>query len=112
MGLVTLIVCGAVWIGVGTGVVILVLFGIYLAIAGYIAERPVCELRCSTFGFVFQFYHLLPELSVLENALMAPMVARSWFGYRQHKAQLRARAKKVLEDLGLGDRLKHKHNQL
>lgn len=74
------------------------------------AERS--RLRNKHFGFIFQFYHLLPELSVLENTLLAPMIENSWFGYRARKRELQARAATLLETLGLGHRLKHRPNQL
>jgi lipoprotein-releasing system ATP-binding protein len=70
------------------------------------------RLRNTQFGFVFQFYHLLPELSVVENALLGPMIENSWFGFKARKNELRERAHKVLADLGLSHRLKHKPNQL
>ena len=63
-------------------------------------------------GFVFQFYHLLPELNVLENTLIAGMVHRStpqWFSAR---GEVREHAASLLDDLGLGDRLKHRPNEL
>jgi ABC-type lipoprotein export system ATPase subunit len=58
-------------------------------------------------GFVFQFYHLLPELSALENVLL-PMVLRSW--REREKAQARARS--LLERLGLKDRAGHVPGEL
>jgi lipoprotein-releasing system ATP-binding protein len=70
------------------------------------------RLRNRQFGFVFQFYHLLPELNVLENTLLAPMIERSWLSFRGHKKELTARAHEVLESLGMGHRLKHKPSQL
>jgi lipoprotein-releasing system ATP-binding protein len=70
------------------------------------------RLRNKHFGFIFQFYHLLPELNVLENALLAPMIEHSWFSYRAAKRQLQARAKELLEQLSLSHRLKHRPNQL
>lgn len=70
------------------------------------------RLRNRQFGFVFQFYHLLPELNVLENTLLAAMVEHSWLSYRAHYRELRRRAVEVLEQLGVGHRLKHKPNQL
>ncbi|HEX2972000.1 MAG TPA: ABC transporter ATP-binding protein [Tepidisphaeraceae bacterium] len=70
------------------------------------AERS--RLRNRHFGFVFQFYHLLPELSVLENTLLAPMIELSWGQFRAQRAELQARAAGVLEQLGLGHRLKHR----
>jgi ABC-type lipoprotein export system ATPase subunit len=106
------VLLGSPGIGIAAGLTAGVIFGLYLAACGYFAERPVCRLRTTEFGFVFQFYHLLPELSVLENALMSPMIENSWFGYRRHKAELTARATQVLKDLGLGHRLKHKPSQL
>lgn len=70
------------------------------------------RLRNTQFGFVFQFYHLLPELSVLENALLAAMIEHSWFGFRSNYSRLKERAIAVLEQLGVGHRLKHRPNQL
>jgi lipoprotein-releasing system ATP-binding protein len=70
------------------------------------------HLRNKHFGFIFQFYHLLPELNVSENTLLAPMIENSWFGYRGRKKELQARAASLLETLGLGHRLKHRPNQL
>jgi lipoprotein-releasing system ATP-binding protein len=70
------------------------------------------RIRNTQFGFVFQFYHLLPELNVLENTLLGPMIEQSWFGFRAHKAELTARAKQVLDSLGMGHRLRHRPSQL
>ena len=70
------------------------------------------HLRNTQFGFVFQFYHLLPELNVLENTLLAPMIEHSWFSFRNQKAQLRQRAIEVLTEMGVAHRLTHKPAQL
>ncbi|HZZ44967.1 MAG TPA: ABC transporter ATP-binding protein [Tepidisphaeraceae bacterium] len=74
------------------------------------AERS--KLRNTQFGFVFQFYHLLPELTVLENAMLAPMIEFSWMGFRARKKELRERAVGVLKQLGMDHRLKHRPSQL
>lgn len=63
-------------------------------------------------GFVFQFYHLLPELNVLENTTIAGMVHRSIPAFWSQRRELRQRAREILGDLGLGDRLKHRPNEL
>jgi lipoprotein-releasing system ATP-binding protein len=70
------------------------------------------RLRNKSFGFVFQFYHLLPELNVLENTLLASMIEFSWFAFRCKRAELRSKAAAVLEQLGMGHRLKHRPAQL
>ena len=70
------------------------------------------QLRNKQFGFVFQFYHLLPELNVLENTLLAPMISKSWLSFRSSKKELTARAAEVLASLGMSHRLKHKPSQL
>ncbi len=70
------------------------------------------KLRNTEFGFVFQFYHLLPELNVLENALLSSMIEHSWFGFRANRARLRERAADVLKQLGMDHRLKHRPSQL
>ena len=77
-----------------------------------LAEADRDALRNQAFGFVFQFYHLLPELNVLENVLLPQMTGSpvgSWFSSRN--AAL-ARAQELLEVLGLGGRLHHRPNQL
>src|SRR5262249_20702505 len=61
-----------------------------------------------TFGFIFQFYHLLPELSALENVLVPPMIAHSFFGWWGRRRELRRRAAELLERVGLGPRLRHR----
>jgi lipoprotein-releasing system ATP-binding protein len=70
------------------------------------------QLRNTSFGFVFQFYHLLPELNVLENVLLAPMIEYSWTAFKSRKHQLRDRAREVLAQLGMEHRLRHKPTQL
>jgi ABC-type lipoprotein export system ATPase subunit len=69
-------------------------------------------VRNHKFGFVFQMYHLLPELDALENALV-PLMIRSgifeWFGKGPAH---RRRARELLEKLGLGARLHHRPHQL
>ena len=69
-------------------------------------------LRNTQFGFVFQFYHLLPELNVLENTLLGPMIQHSWFGYGRRKRELTDRAVTVLTQLGMNHRLKQSPNRL
>ena len=70
------------------------------------------RVRNRACGFVFQFYHLLPELNVLENTLLAAMVQYSWIGFRSNRRELKSRAADLLSRLGLGHRLSHRPNQL
>jgi len=75
-------------------------------------ERRRIQFRRFAFGFVFQSYHLLPELNVLENVRLARMVGTStlaWPG-RRHDACSDAAA--ILEHVGLGARLKHRPSEL
>jgi ABC-type lipoprotein export system ATPase subunit len=75
-------------------------------------SKSKSRLRNTQFGFVFQFYHLLPELNVIENTLLAAMIEYSWLGFRSNRTTLRERGAAVLEQLGMGHRLKHRPNQL
>lgn len=63
-------------------------------------------------GFVFQFYHLLPELNVLENTMLTPMIGRPLWRWPGEKTSLRRAAAQLLERLGLGERLKHRPREL
>jgi lipoprotein-releasing system ATP-binding protein len=76
------------------------------------AEAQRDALRNRAFGFVFQFYHLLPELDVLENVLLPQMTGSpvgAWFSSR---GEALGRARELLGLLGLGARLEHRPNQL
>ena len=70
------------------------------------------SLRNAQFGMIFQFYHLLPELSTLENVLTPLMIARGAWSYLRHRRAHRARAEELLEMVGLGHRLKHRPREL
>jgi lipoprotein-releasing system ATP-binding protein len=70
------------------------------------------ELRNRVFGFIFQFYHLLPELSVLENVLTPLMIRYSMFDFWKRRRQLRESARELLDKVGLGHRLTHKPSEL
>lgn len=74
--------------------------------------RELNRFRNKMVGFVFQFYHLLDELTVLENVSLPAMASRSilgWFGCRRWA---KGRALELLVQLGLGERIKHKPYQL
>jgi lipoprotein-releasing system ATP-binding protein len=69
-------------------------------------------LRNRAFGFVFQFYYLLPEFTALENVLMPAMVSRGVLNWLASRRSLRRKAQELLDRLGLGGRLRHRPNQL
>ena len=69
-------------------------------------------LRNRTFGFIFQFYHLLPELTALENVLVPQMIEHSVFGWWGRRRELKRRGAELLERVGLGHRLKHRPREL
>jgi lipoprotein-releasing system ATP-binding protein len=69
-------------------------------------------LRNKQFGMIFQFYHLLPELTALENVLAPLLIAESVFGYFRRRRAHVERATQLLETVGLGHRLKHRPREL
>ena len=70
------------------------------------------KFRNETVGFVFQFYHLLDELNVMENATVPAMAAKSILGWLTSGANAKKRAKTLLGQLGLTERARHKPHQL
>lgn len=69
-------------------------------------ESQLSHFRNQCVGFVFQSYHLLPELSALENVCLPGRMAR------RPAAEVRARARELLEKVGLGHRLDHRPYEL
>ena len=70
------------------------------------------QLRNRVFGFIFQAYHLLPELSLLENVLSPLMIRHSTWSYWKRRREFRDRAKELIGKVGLSHRLKHKPSEL
>ncbi len=108
------------WLKVAAGNVIaglLVLIPVSLAwlirtIRAHKDDKVSARIRNREFGFVFQFYHLLPELNVVENTMLGQMVRYSTFSYFGQRRALRERAIEVLTQLGMSHRLTHRPNQL
>jgi lipoprotein-releasing system ATP-binding protein len=69
-------------------------------------DRDRTRVRLATIGFVYQFHHLLPEFTALDNVALPLMIA----GVARAKAQ--ARAGELLGELGLADRLQHQPAQM
>ena len=69
-------------------------------------EKELAVLRNQTVGFVFQQYHLIPSMNVLEN-VMLPLK----YAHVEH-SERKERAEEALEAVGLGDRLKHRPHEL
>ena len=77
------------------------------------ASRSVRDhYRNHDLGVIFQFYHLLPELSALENVLAPSMIGHSMLGYLRSRGELRRRAESMLDRVGLLHRAKHRPNEL
>lgn len=68
--------------------------------------KAMAEFRNRKIGFVFQFHHLLPEFTALENVMIPAFIAG------RPKAEAEAAAKALLTDLGLGGRFSHKPSEL
>ncbi len=71
-----------------------------------LSEKERGTLRNHALGFVYQFHHLLPEFSALENVAM-PLLVR-----RMHTGEAKDRAREILKRVGLGERLTHRPHQL
>ncbi len=72
----------------------------------HLSEQEQAEFRNRRIGFVFQFHHLLPEFTALENAYLPALIQK------RPKPEVVADATALLKDVGLGDRLHHKPGEL
>ncbi len=70
------------------------------------SDKALSAFRNEHLGFIFQFHHLLPEFTALENVCLPGFIAK------KPEKQVKARAKELLSFLGLSDRVEHKPNQL
>jgi len=77
-----------------------------------LTARERARLRNQHIGFVFQFYHLLPELDALENVLLPGMIASSFGTFELNRRQARERSRELLVRCGLEERLRHRPGQL
>jgi ABC-type lipoprotein export system ATPase subunit len=73
-------------------------------------KRDQRSYRNQKVGFVFQFYHLLPELNVLENVVLPQMVGRSWWRWDRRSAV--RLADEIVERVGLSERRRHRPHEL
>ena len=81
-------------------------------VSGDLQEHRRIRLRRYAFGFVFQFYHLLPELNVLENVLL-PRMTRTWpWEWLTARSAARTDALAILDRVGLSERLNHTPSEL
>jgi lipoprotein-releasing system ATP-binding protein len=71
-----------------------------------LTERKLSDFRNQHIGFVFQFHHLLPEFTALENVCIPAFIARTG------KKEAEKKAKELLEFMNLGDRMDHKPSEL
>jgi len=70
------------------------------------SDKERSRTRNKELGFIFQYHHLLPDFNALENVMMPLLIS----GVKRSEA--RETARKVLEEVGLGDRMDHRPNQL
>lgn len=70
------------------------------------------QLRNRVFGFIFQFYHLLPELTLLENVMMPLMIRHSLFSYWSKRREIKEQAMEILQQVGLEHRVRHRPSEL
>ena len=77
-----------------------------------LSRRKRDAFRNQQLGMIFQFYHLLPEITTLQNVLMPILIGQGLFHYLRTRSQQLARARALLDRVGLAHRLTHKPREL
>jgi lipoprotein-releasing system ATP-binding protein len=78
-------------------------------------ENSLASFRNKTIGFVFQFHHLLPEFTAIENVMMPGLInkgARGQGGKGASYQEIMAKAERLLDEMGLSERKKHRPGEL
>jgi lipoprotein-releasing system ATP-binding protein len=75
-------------------------------ILGGLSAGELAQIRAKRVGFIYQFHHLLPEFTALENVLMPGLILN------RPQGEIAARARTLLEAVGLGERLGHRPAKL
>ena len=79
---------------------------------GAFSQRRLDRYRNEHVGFVFQFYHLLPELTVLENTLLPATIGIGRLEWLRRRGEIRDRARAILDRFGLSHRFRHRPAEL
>lgn len=69
-------------------------------------ENELASFRNKKIGFIFQFHHLLPEFTALENVMMPGVIGKN------NREEIKDRAERLLREVGLGERMEHKPSEL
>lgn len=77
-----------------------------------LSELDQSRLRNTLFGFVFQFFHLLPDFTAIENVVMPAMMGVGPIGWARRRRETTDRARALLSQVGLAERVTHKPGQL
>ncbi len=77
-----------------------------------ISSRGKETLRNGQFGMIFQFYHLLPELTALENVMLPAMIGTSSLRFLSKRRAVIDRARGLLDQVGLSHRVQHKPSEM
>lgn len=77
-----------------------------------VSTRERDHFRNTQLGMIFQFYHLLPELTLLENIMAPAMIRHGIFSYWKRRSELKDRARELAAIVGLEHRLRHRPSQL
>lgn len=74
--------------------------------------NSLSDFRNKEIGFVFQFHHLLPEFTAIENVMMPALIAKAAGNVSESNSAIKERAGRLLDDMGLGSRITHKPSEL
>jgi lipoprotein-releasing system ATP-binding protein len=75
-------------------------------------EDSLASFRNKTIGFVFQFHHLLPEFTAIENVMMPGLISVRREAYGVKRKEIKEKAERLLAEMGLSERKEHRPGEL